>query len=163
MSLSSTQLDQLASMVAQLLNENSLPTMAPTAIPWAPLTEPPTTKTPKKNKKTPQPTPGTTTLASEQKWTKGIMTFYTGKEGASRGAGGKILTPFKSVAVKIGDFKRLQNKKLEIQDVGIVAVEDGCVGGACKDFDIYIGADAGNAKRLPNWKAGNIPINYRWV
>lgn len=171
MSLSPTQLDQLVSMVSELLNENSLPTVAPSTppIPWAPPStardlQQPQTKPPpgKKNKKTPEPAPPTT-ASSEQNWTKGSMTFYTGKEGASRGAGGKILTPFKSVAVKIGDFKRLQNKKLEIQGVGVVAVEDGCVGGACKDFDIYIGADAGNAKRLPNWKAGNIPINYRWV
>jgi hypothetical protein len=101
--------------------------------------------------------------ADNVEWQSGTMTYYTGKEGASRGAGGKILTPFKSVAVKIADFKRLQNKRVEIQGVGVAAVEDGCVGGACRDLDIYIGGDVGNAKRLPNWQAGNIPIKYRFL
>ena len=96
-------------------------------------------------------------------WQSGTMTYYTGKEGGSRGAGGKILTPFKSVAIRIGDFKRMENRQVEIQGVGVVTVEDGCAGGACKDFDIYIGGDTSQAKRLPNWQAGNIPIKYRWL
>jgi hypothetical protein len=112
---------------------------------------------------TPPPPPPTAAPGGGGEWQSATMTYYTGKEGASRGAGGKILTPFKSVAVKLADFKRLQNKQLEIQGVGVVAVEDGCAGGACKDFDIYIGADVGNARRLPNWQAGNIPIKYRWL
>ena len=79
------------------------------------------------------------------------------------GAGGKRLTPFRSVAVKIDRFRELEGRSVEIRGFGTYVVEDGCAGGQCKDFDIYVGNDVSNARKLPNWEAGNIPIEYRWL
>ena len=91
------------------------------------------------------------------------MTYYTADQGGARGANGKTLDPFKSVAVPIAMFRKKNGKMAEIKGVGIVRVDDACAGGACKDFDIYIGGDIKAQTRLPNWQAGNIPIEYRWL
>lgn len=90
------------------------------------------------------------------------MTYYVASRKA-KGANGKTLDPFKSVAVPIAMFSKKKGKMAEIKGVGIVRVDDACGGGACKDLDIYIGDDIGARTRLPNWQAGNIPIEYRWL
>ena len=97
------------------------------------------------------------------KWQKGCTTYFTAKEGGAIGKSGKRLTPFRSVAVKLSQYDKFAGREVEIRGFGVFVVEDGCAGGACKDFDIYVGGDAKNAERLPDWQKGNIPIDYRWV
>lgn len=79
------------------------------------------------------------------------------------GVNGAELVPFCSVAVRSSIFKRHENDRVEIQGWGIFRVADRCAGSDCEDFDIFIGANESHAQRLPNWQAGNIPIEYRWL
>lgn len=124
--------------------------------PLSPLSPPPPATT-----QPPPPPPATT--PPPQQWKRGLTTYYTSNEGGARGAGGLKLTPFRSVAVRIGDFRKYEGRRVEFKGIGTFVVEDGCAGGACKDFDIYVGHDVSAAKRIPNWQAGNIPIEYRWI
>jgi hypothetical protein len=96
-------------------------------------------------------------------WQKGVTTYYTSNEGGPRGKSGKVLTPFRSISIKLGQYDKFAGREVEIKGVGTFVVEDGCQGAACKDFDIYVGSDVENAKKLPNWQKGNIPIEYRWL
>ena len=95
-------------------------------------------------------------------WKRGVTTYYSASSSA-RGASGKRLTAFKSVAVPIKYFKAYRGRRVMIKGFGTYVVEDACVGGGCKNFDIYVGTNAGNARRLPGWQKGNIPIQYRWA
>ena len=67
------------------------------------------------------------------------------------------------MAVRSSVFERHENERVEIQGWGIFRVADRCKGSECEDFDIFIGANESHAQRLPNWEAGNIPIEYRWL
>lgn len=99
-------------------------------------------------------------------WESGFTTYYTSNEGGDTGAGGKRLTQFKSVAVPRRVFKEYEGRKVDFagfESFGSFVVEDSCAGGECKDFDIYVGRDVKNARQLPNYQAGVIPIKYRWV
>lgn len=96
-------------------------------------------------------------------WRRGVTTYYMSYEGGPVGAGGKRLVPFKSVAVPLEDFDEMEGRLVEIRGFGTYRVDDGCRGGGCKDFDIFVGDDADEARRLPNWKDGNIDIQYRWI
>jgi hypothetical protein len=90
------------------------------------------------------------------------MTYYAAANGGSMGANGKPLVAFQSVAVR--DFKANNGRKLEIKGIpGTMVVDDLCPDAKCKDFDFYVGNDVGQARRIPNWEAGNIPIEYRWL
>jgi len=65
--------------------------------------------------------------------------------------------------VPIKDFKKLKHKKLEFQGLpGVFVVNDACAGSACKTFDIFVASRA-DAKRIPRWELGNIPVKYRWL
>jgi hypothetical protein len=101
--------------------------------------------------------------AAAAEWKRGYTTYYTSNEGGAVGAGGRKLTPFRSVAVRLRDFKAHKGRRVDIKGFGRFVVEDACAGSGCKDFDIYVGNDVANARRLPNWQLGNIPIQYRWV
>lgn len=96
-------------------------------------------------------------------WRQGVATYYTSREGGPFGAGGARLSAFRSVAVPIEDFKRREQREVEIRNLGTFVVEDGCAGHGCKDFDIFVGDDADDARRIPNWEEGNIPIEYKWL
>ena len=96
-------------------------------------------------------------------WVKGKATYYSSANGGPVGANGKRLTAFKSVAVRIAEYSKLKGKKVEFKGLGVMEVEDSCPGGECMDFDIFVGDDVKNAERIPNWKMGNIPVEYRWV
>lgn len=101
--------------------------------------------------------------AAAVNWQRGWATYYTSNEGGAVGAGGLRLTPFKSVAVRLRDFKKLKGRRVDIKGFGKFVVEDACAGRGCKDFDIYVGNNVANARRLPNWQLGNIPVRYRWA
>ena len=96
-------------------------------------------------------------------WRQGVTTYYMSYEGGPLGAGGKRLVPFESVAVPLEDFDEMEGRRVEIRGFGTYRVDDGCRGSGCKDFDIFVGDDADEARRLPNWKDGNIDIEYRWL
>lgn len=99
----------------------------------------------------------------DARWIRGHTTYYTSNEGGSIGAGGRRLTPFRSVAVKVERFRQLEGRDLEIRGLGAFVVEDACAGDGCRDLDIYVGDSEANARRLPNWQLGVIPIEYRWL
>jgi hypothetical protein len=101
--------------------------------------------------------------AAAANWQRGYTTYYTSNEGGAVGAGGKRLTPFKSVAVRLRDYKKFKGRRVDIKGFGRYVVEDACAGKGCKDFDIYVGDNVANARRLPNYKLGNIPVQYRWI
>ena len=101
---------------------------------------------------------------------KGMATFYTAGEGGDRGANGKKLVPFTSVAMKTADYKKYKGRRVQIVSssgvpMGPTAfrVDDECAGGGCKTFDLYIGTTLKNQTRLPGWKSGNIPVKYAWI
>lgn len=103
----------------------------------------------------------------ECEWKSAVATYYDNKHG-SRGKGvdgqGVTLTPFRSAAVKEGDWKSLKGKTIRFKSgnkeiAGPFKIEDMCKGGACKKFDLYVG-NPGQEKRIPNWQAGNIPVKY---
>ena len=100
---------------------------------------------------------------TSREWARGWTTYYTSNEGGAVGAGGEKLKAFRSVAVRLRDFKKLEGRRVDIKGFGQFVVEDACAGKGCKDFDIYVGNDVANARRLPNWQLGNIPVQYRWV
>lgn len=96
-------------------------------------------------------------------WLRGKATYYTSANGGPLGHSGKRLTAFKSVAVKTAEYERTKGRKVEIKGVGTLVVEDSCPDAKCMDFDIFVGDNINNRRQLPNWQAGNIPIEYRWV
>jgi 3D (Asp-Asp-Asp) domain-containing protein len=99
----------------------------------------------------------------KEEWRSGVATYYTSDADVPLGVNGAELVPFCSVAVRSSVFKRHENERVEIQGWGIFRVADRCTGSECEDFDIFIGANESHAQRLPNWQAGNIPIEYRWL
>lgn len=103
-------------------------------------------------------------MAKGKEWREGVMTYYTSAEGGEYGAGGRKLVPFESVAVKMHDFEEREGRRLKIKGLhGTFRVDDGCEGGGCKDFDIYVGHSEEAAKEIPDWEMGNIPMRYKWI
>ena len=96
-------------------------------------------------------------------WLKGKATYYISANGGPMGASGKRLRAFKSVAAKKAVYERMKGRSVEIKGVGTLVVEDSCPDAKCMDFDIFVGDNINNREKLPNWQAGNIPIEYRWV
>jgi hypothetical protein len=96
-------------------------------------------------------------------WTAGQATYYTSHEGGSRGANGKALRAFESVAVPEVEFARRRGQRVELHGIGVFVVDDACAGGGCKDFDVYVGDSVANAARLPDWRKGVMPVEYRWL
>lgn len=99
----------------------------------------------------------------EAGWQTGEATYYMSYEGGPVGAGGKRLEAFKSVAVPLSQFKKREGAWVEVRGIGTFRVDDACAGGGCKDLDIFVGDSEENARRLPDWEEGNMPIQYRWA